>query len=78
MMYKGEPSQGKEFYELLYQSDEFTSELGKVTLASSKLEAEIILLLKRKGITDNYEKATLGKLIAIVKKDNLVDHCLFL
>jgi len=78
MMYIGEPTQGKEFYDLLYQSDEFTSELGKVTLASSKLEAEIILFLKRKGIKDNYEKATLGKLIDIVKKNNLIDYNLII
>ncbi len=78
MMYIGEPTQGKEFYDLLYQSDEFTSELGKVTLASSKLEAEIILFLKRKGIKDNYEKAPLGKLIDIVKKNNLIDYNLII
>lgn len=78
MMYIGEPTQGKEFYDLLYQSDEFTSELGKVTLASSKLEAEIMLFLKRKGIKDNYEKATLGKLIDIVKKNNLIDYNLII
>ena len=78
MMYKGEPTQGKEFYDLLYQTDEFTSELGKVTLASSKLEAEIILFLKRKGIKDKYEKSTLGKLIDILKKNNLVDDNLII
>jgi len=68
MMYQGNPSKGLEFYNLLNQSDEFTSELGKVTLASAKLEAEIILLLDRKGIGENHSKSTLGTLIRIAKK----------
>jgi proline dehydrogenase len=77
-MYKGEPTLGLEFYELLFHSEEFASELGKVTLASSRLEAEIILFLKRKGIEDKYEKATLGKLIDILKRKNLVDNNLII
>lgn len=61
-MYKGIPSGGIDFYNLLTESTEFTSELGKVALASGKLEAEFFLLLtqnKVKGITQN---DTLGRL----------------
>lgn len=72
-MYKGEPSNGIEFYDLLNKSDEFTSKLGKVVLASGKLEAELILFLKRKDITGKYDKATLGTLIDLAEKNDLID-----
>jgi hypothetical protein len=72
-MYKGEPTKGIEFYNLLNESEEFTSELGKVALASGKLEAELILLLKRKGIKGKYDKATLGTLIELVDYNDLID-----
>jgi hypothetical protein len=72
-MYKGEPTEGIKFYNLLVESKEFTSELGKVALASGRLEAELILFLKRNGITGNFKKATLGSLIAIAEKNDLLD-----
>lgn len=70
-MYKGEKSKGLDFYKLLTQSEKFTSELGKVTLASGKLETELILYLTRKQIVGNYRKATLGKLLKIANRNNL-------
>lgn len=72
-MYKGEPTEGIKFYNLLIESKEFTSELGKVTLASGKLEAELTLFLIRKGIEGDYGRVTLGPLINKVKKNNLLD-----
>ena len=72
-MYKGEPSEGIKFFNLLLESDEFTSELGKVALASGKLEAELILFFKNNGIKEKYEKATLGKLINIGEKEKVFD-----
>lgn len=72
-MYKGEPSEGLEFYNLLIQSDEFTSELGKVTLASGKLEAELILFLKHRGIEGKNRKPTLGTLIKIAEENQALD-----
>lgn len=72
-MYKGEPSNGIEFYNLLNKSKEFTSELGKVVLASGKLEAELIFFLKRSDIKGNYDKATLGTLIDLTEKNDLID-----
>jgi len=73
-MYRGEPSDGIEFYNLLNKSEEFTSELGKVGLASGKLEAELILFLKRKDIKGKYDKATLGTLIDLAEKNDLIDE----
>ena len=73
MMYKGEPSKGVDFYNLLIESDEFTSALGRVALYSGKLEAELILLLLRNKAKDNFSKKTLGALIDIAKEKNLLD-----
>lgn len=73
MMYKGEPVKGIEFYNLLFESEEFTSELGKVAMASGKFEAELILLLKRNKVSNNCKNAPLGKLINIGEKNNLFD-----
>ena len=72
-MYKGEPTQGIKFYNLLEKSGEFTSELGKVTLASGKLEAELIIHLEQHDIKGNYNRATLGTLIEKVEKNGLLD-----
>ena len=73
-IYKGEPATGIKFYDLLLESDEFTSELGKVALASGKLEAELILFLKKRGVKGKYNRATLGTLIDLVDKNNLLDN----
>lgn len=72
-MYKGEPTEGIEFYKLLIESEEFTSELGKVSLASGKLEAELMQFFNRNGIKENYKKASLGTLIKIGEKNKLFD-----
>jgi hypothetical protein len=72
-MYKGEDTKGIEFYNLLFESDRFTAELGKVTLAAGKLEAVLILFLKNNGLTENLQKATLGGLITKVNKQNILE-----
>jgi hypothetical protein len=72
-MYKGEPSKGVEFFNLLYESEDFTEELGKVTLAAGRLESEIILYYLRNGIEENFSRLTLGQLIKVGKKNNLLD-----
>jgi hypothetical protein len=51
MKYKGEPTKGLEFYKLLNQSEEFTSELGRFTLASGHLEGQLSKLFKAKMIS---------------------------
>ena len=73
-MYKGRPSKGKEFYILLSESEEFASELGKVTLASGFLEAEIIKFIQRNEIKVNPKTSTLGRLIRKVEENNLFDN----
>lgn len=72
-MFKGEPTNGLNFYNLLNESEEFTSELGKVALASGKLEAELILFIARKGIKIKNDKATLGTLINLAVKNDLLE-----
>lgn len=72
-MYKGEEAKGLDFYNLLFESEEFTTELGKVSLAAGKLEAELILFLKKNSVTENLQKATLGSLISKAKEKNLLD-----
>ncbi|MCT4698263.1 hypothetical protein [Tenacibaculum haliotis] len=74
MKYKGEPTKGIVFFNLLYSSDKFCSELGKFTLAIGKLEAELILYFLRNNVKDKIERATLGKLISIGEKNNLFDR----
>jgi hypothetical protein len=74
MKYKGEPTKGLEFYKLLNQSEEFTSELGRVALASGRLEAELVCFLIENEIPGNYRKATLGALIGIVKNTELLSR----
>ena len=72
-MYKGEPTKGKEFFNFLFESEEFCSELGKVSLAAGRLEAEMILYLIRNGVKEDIRRLTLGKLIKIGKKNNLLE-----
>ncbi|MEJ1221737.1 hypothetical protein [Sediminicola sp. 1XM1-17] len=72
-MHNGKSKSGLEFYRLLHESEQFTSELGKVTLASGKLETEIKFLLIENQIKGDYEKATLGKLIEVASNHNLFD-----
>ena len=72
-MYKGEPTNGIAFYNLLFDSEKFTSELGKVALASGKLEAELILFLTKNGIEENLSRANLGKLIIIAEKNCILE-----
>ena len=70
--FKGEPIRGLKFYELLMESTEFTSELGKVTLNSGKMESELIQLLKRNNITNKFQKSTLGTLIRIAHENKIL------
>ena len=71
--YKGINIEGVEFYHLLNQSKEFTSELGKVILASSRLESQLFIYLKSKGFEINRSKATLGYMINHLETKNLID-----
>ncbi len=69
-MYNGEQVKGRDFFNLLFASKEFTSEMGKVTLVAGQLEAELMLFFVRKGIKIEFDQLTLGRLISIGKKNN--------
>jgi hypothetical protein len=70
--FKGEPTEGLEFYELLYEYDDFCMELGKAVLAAGRLEAELINYINSKDLGEKTRNANLGKLITILKKHNLL------
>lgn len=77
-MFKGEPVIGIEFYKLLLKDEDFSSELGRVALASGRLEVELLLYLTRNNVIVKNKSATLGSLITIGKKNNLLDENLIL
>lgn len=72
-MYKGEPSEGIEFYKLLLESDDFNAELGRVALVAGRLEAELIRFLIRNGVKEKISLLTLGQLIKVGKRNNVLD-----
>jgi hypothetical protein len=72
-MFKGIRKEGVEFFNLLLESDEFNIELGKVALAAGRLEAEIILYYFRNGVKDDLQHKTLGQLIKIGEKRDLLE-----
>ena len=69
---KGEPTEGIEFYKLLYADDEFCKELGKSVLAEGRLEVELIKYINNKNVGEKTKKANLGKLILFAKKHELL------
>lgn len=77
-MYKGLPTKGLAFYKLLFESEEFNIEMGKMTLAAGRIEAELILYLKRNGVTEDISRSTFGGLIKTGKKYNLFDKNLII
>ena len=72
-IYKGIPINGKDFYSLLLESNDFLTQLGKMVLAAGQLEAEIILYFSRKSVKIKNPKATLGQLIKLGKDMNQFD-----
>ncbi|WP_321371149.1 hypothetical protein [uncultured Draconibacterium sp.] len=73
-MFKGEPSSGVDFFNLLMENEEFNKEIGKLTLAAGRLEAELIRYYKRKDINENLSRFTLGKLIEFGKNNDLLER----
>ena len=78
MQYEGNHTTGIDFFNLLYKSEKFCLELGKFNLVAGKLEAELILYYQRNNLKENLNKATLGKLISIGEKNNLLDRNLLM
>jgi len=61
----------EQFFDLLYNDQEFCEGLGKVMLSASKLESNIRKYLKAKHIAFK-SKATLGNLVTKLKENNLL------
>jgi hypothetical protein len=72
-MFKGEPFRGVDFYNILFQNNDFCSELGKVTLSAGRLESEIILFFLRSGVDEKIIGKTLGQLIKVGESKVLFD-----
>ncbi|MFQ5398711.1 MAG: hypothetical protein ACE5E7_03845 [Anaerolineae bacterium] len=70
--YEGKPSEGIEFYELLYQDDEFCRELGRAVLAASRLESTLKQYINNRVPDENTKRATLGRLIIFARKHQLL------
>jgi len=58
----------EDFFQILYGSEDFCSELGRVVLAAGKLEALLIQAMRSEGQTINQKYATLGSLIKLLEK----------
>ena len=72
-MYLGKPTEGLEFYDLLFKSDEFCAEMVRVALASSQLEAELIQLLLERKVPGKVVGLPLGALVKAAQKHNVLE-----
>lgn len=70
-MYKGARTEGVAFFTLLYEDASFCEEFGRCMLAAARLEAIMIIYLRKNNIQTS-EKETLGQLINSAKKNSLL------
>ncbi len=61
-----------DFFNILFEDKEFSSELGKLIMASGWLEAELIGYLTKKLDKPIKQKSTLGQLTNILVNNNLL------
>ena len=61
-----------DFYQTLYNDARFCEALGKVILATSKLESLLREYLEIQGISIPHKKATLGNLIREIDREKLL------
>lgn len=64
--------QKEDFYDILFRDHDFCKNLGKVMLAASMLESNLRSYLKNHNVDKVGEKATLGKLVILLKKHKLL------
>lgn len=76
VMCKGFPSGGLEFFQLLYEDDEFCMELGRAVLAAGRLESELTQYLNENVADQKIADASLGRLIIFAKKHQLLTKML--
>lgn len=60
-----------EFFEALVEDPEFCRQLGRVTLASSRLEGRLILFLEQSGVEVS-KRLTLGALVSKLEQKDLI------
>ncbi|MBI3828638.1 MAG: hypothetical protein HY291_03925 [Planctomycetes bacterium] len=70
--YKGEPVDGKKFFALLQADSGFCEQLGRAMLAAGRLESELKRYLSTNSVPDNTKRATLGHLLKLLAKYNLL------
>lgn len=75
-MRNGEPVDGIAFFELLSDDAQFCQELGRAVLAASRLETELKNYLTANGVGQDTKKATLGQLIELAQKCELLKRAL--
>ena len=73
-MRKGEPAEGLDFFNLLYEDDEFCMELGRAILAASRLESELTQFFNANVSNEKIADASLGRLIVFAKKHELIEN----
>jgi hypothetical protein len=71
-MRKGIPVAGEEFFELLIEDADFCRELGRAVLAAGRLETRLKQFLSAEGVAEDMKTATLGRLISIVTKQQIL------
>lgn len=71
-MRKGEPVEGLQFYQLLYQDNNFCMELGRAILAAGRLESALTHYLNSHASDQKAMDASLGRLITFAKKRQLL------
>ena len=62
---------------MLQNNDEFTSTLGRISLASGKLESQLMNCFRQRNIYRNFEGKSLGRLIEIGKTSDVLDNNLY-
>jgi uncharacterized protein YutE (UPF0331/DUF86 family) len=72
MVLGAEKLSGLEFFERLCADYEFCQALGRMTLAAGRFESNLRAFLKLNGVEVLEKEATLGSLIAKLKKHNLL------
>ena len=60
------------FFEHLYEDHEFCAGLGKAVLAAGEFESALRAYLESSAVDDVDKKATLGRLLALLKRHGLV------
>ena len=73
---KGESVESLEFYKILLKDDEFCKELGRAILAAGQLEGSLKRYINDKVHDEKTIKVTLGRLINVSKKHQLLSKML--